>query len=1421
MKTNEQFVKSQAKASILAKEYNLKTVNIKGDSEHVRVQPGIVYEISVENDGILTKNFNLIAKRVGNDLEVLLEDSIVIFDEYFEICGSDLSCIVSLPTENGNLYYVTEGNFYTLTDGSQIVHFYGDYTGLQSILSGQPDLFADSFNSTYFDAGYLSASMGGGGLLGLAGLAGSGSGSGSGGGSGSGNNDTSNVVAGFFSAGKYSGIKIENVVELYDKNGNLLAKTTLEADGSYSFSTSYTGAVYLKLNRGLIYKDELTNADKILSTDLFAVSVISTGAPNKVNINVQTSIAAKLAGVDSTTIATTITLDESEITQSNQRVTDAFALEENIVKANIDTVNSQGDENGSKESGYVAAALSGMESIAKYTNTQDVIEAVAGAIDKTGGLNKEISDDLLTGANAVKVTFTDTNYNDDGAKIVEKFSDLEVNFSNIQISSTNNGIFVTTDASTQNITATLDTALVSQKLWGSVDNGKTWEDITSSVAGIQLTWNKALQVDGGAIKFAVTADSESTVTDSNTVDGTAMQKYTLNAITLLSAVDLDPTQANAQSSSSTIVNSANRATTLATGIAFDAEIAAPTETDIAQIKIVLGGLDTTNDKLILNTADINTNADITATTLTIASVAASYTLTGNTLVITKADGSNFSVANVKTIVEAIRLKNAEASPSEGDRTATISYINAGNSESSPATASIKVNLIAPDAVDLDAIIVGTQATEALAINIVNQSQLKVGIAFEANVGTPTATDITQIKVAIGGTNLDTTNDQLLLGLNYNLDLSSNAQGNNISLGAITGINYTYNKTNNTLIVSKDDASVLSATEVQTIIANIKLQNTTQNPTQGDRTATFSYIDAAGNEGTSAITTLSVDTIAPAQIDLGDSEAGIQNSSTTIVNNTNLATTLATGIAFDASIVAPTESDIAQIKIVLGGLDTTNDKLILNTANINTNADITATTLTIASVAASYTLTGNTLVITKADGSNFSTANVKAIVEAIRLKNVETRPSEGDRTATFTYTDEHGNTSASATATISIDLTAPDAVDLDATASIQDTSLFTTNREQLAQGVAFDAAIATPTVTDIIQIKVVIGGTNLDTINDHLLLGLNNQVALNVNSADNKVSLGGLTGINYTYNATTKTLILSKADGTNLSTLEVQQVIQSIKLQNTTTNAAEGDRTATFSYVDVAGNEGASATATVSVDAAASSLSAVDLDPTQANVQSSSSTIVSSANRATTLATGIAFDAEIAAPTETDITQIKIVLGGLDTAKDKLILNTADINTNADITATTLTIASVATSYTLTGNTLVITKADGSNFSTANVKAIVEAIRLKNVETSPSEGDRTATFTYTDEHGNTNASATATISVNLIAPDAVDLDATASIQDTSLFTTNREQLAQGVAFDAAIAAPTATDIIQIKVVIGGTGLDATNDHLLLGLNNQVA
>jgi hypothetical protein len=66
------------------------------------------------------------AKKVGDDLEVALEEGVIIFDNYFAVCATDLSCLVSLPTEDGGLHHIVADVSFTLEDGTQIVYFYGD-----------------------------------------------------------------------------------------------------------------------------------------------------------------------------------------------------------------------------------------------------------------------------------------------------------------------------------------------------------------------------------------------------------------------------------------------------------------------------------------------------------------------------------------------------------------------------------------------------------------------------------------------------------------------------------------------------------------------------------------------------------------------------------------------------------------------------------------------------------------------------------------------------------------------------------------------------------------------------------------------------------------------------------------------------------------------------------------------------------------------------------------------------------------------------------------------------------------------------------------------------------------------------------------------------------------------------------------------
>ncbi|MBA5248291.1 MAG: hypothetical protein FE834_01960, partial [Gammaproteobacteria bacterium] len=151
IKTIEALKTLQSKAKTLTKTLNTEMVAMLKGEQHIQVKPGLVYELNIKGDELLSKDkdFALIAKKVGKDLEVLLPDEvIVIFDDYFEICATDLSCLVALPNENG-IYYVTEGNFPTLADGSQIVYLQGSKSALSAIAATQSPLFFESFSDEY------------------------------------------------------------------------------------------------------------------------------------------------------------------------------------------------------------------------------------------------------------------------------------------------------------------------------------------------------------------------------------------------------------------------------------------------------------------------------------------------------------------------------------------------------------------------------------------------------------------------------------------------------------------------------------------------------------------------------------------------------------------------------------------------------------------------------------------------------------------------------------------------------------------------------------------------------------------------------------------------------------------------------------------------------------------------------------------------------------------------------------------------------------------------------------------------------------------------------------------------------------------------------------------------------------------------
>ena len=558
MKTIQQLRALQFKAKSVSKTLTKEVIAVTQGEQYVDVKPSKFYELEVKEGGVLNKDFDTIAKKVGNDLEVLLtNDTTVIFDGYFEVCSTDLSCLVSLPTEGG-VYFVIDGNFTTLDDGSQIVHFYGDDAALTLISSNQSGVFTQSFNTTYLDGGFSYP----GGTKGFlassavsvavaAGLPGGGV---------TAPNVVSFSLSGTFSAGKYTGAEIEEAVFAYKKDGSLIAKTNLKSDGSYTFDDfkGYTGIAYIRVDSSdnIVYNDEKVDVDTDLQTDFFTVVSVVAGK-NTAEINAQTTIATQIATSSSTKFiivndrlatpaGSSLDISALKISQIDALVQKVLGLKGSVFTTKIDTINSDNDDDNSdasKEAGLMAAALAGAN--ANAGDFQVIINAIAKSIIDTKGLSKEASNLLADGA----IIIADKYKNNDSVqaaadKTNEKFFALRITLiiAMAETDGTENDFVV--KSTNQTIAVTLDADLTGgKKLWGSVDGGVTWihlltdttaqdtttDDTTAYVDKI-LTWTgKALIVGDNSIEFATTsADTTADTVIANKEGAVVAENYILD-----------------------------------------------------------------------------------------------------------------------------------------------------------------------------------------------------------------------------------------------------------------------------------------------------------------------------------------------------------------------------------------------------------------------------------------------------------------------------------------------------------------------------------------------------------------------------------------------------------------------------------------------------------------------------------------------------------------------------------------------------------------------------------------------------------------------------------------------------------------------------------------------------------------------------
>ncbi|MBA5249935.1 MAG: hypothetical protein FE834_10490 [Gammaproteobacteria bacterium] len=166
--------------------------------------------------------------------------------------------------------------------------------------------------------------------------------------------------------------------------------------------------------------------------------------------------------------------------------------------------------------------------------------------------------------------------------------------------------------------------------------------------------------------------------------------------------------------------------------------------------------------------------------------------------------------------------------------------------------------------------------------------------------------------------------------------------------------------------------------------------------------------------------------------------------------------------------------------------------------------------------------------------------------------------------------------------VAVDAIAPDAVDLDPALGVQDTSITTANKSQIEVGAAFSVKLPYVVDTDIKSIKIVLGGMSLDVENDILVLDtiLDHRISLRHDAHAAGVTIGA-SGLEYAYTTSNKTLVITKTSGV-FASADIVNVVEGVKLMNTHQNIEDGIRTATITYIDAAGNQSVSATATLSV-----------------------------------------------------------------------------------------------------------------------------------------------------------------------------------------------------------------------------------------------
>ncbi|MCP1576364.1 hypothetical protein J2S30_004743 [Herbaspirillum rubrisubalbicans] len=498
-------------------------------------------------------------------------------------------------------------------------------------------------------------------------------------------------------------------------------------------------------------------------------------------------------------------------------------------------------------------------------------------------------------------------------------------------------------------------------------------------------------------------------------------------------VDLDPVTNGLQTSASAdrLLSNLKTGMSLLNGV----NVVAPSDTDIRQLTVHVTRRSShpDTDELLFGSFVILMSSTLFKNDQTVGSVSGltldyntyKYSIGRNstdTLILRKSNGTALSSAEIQSILRDIRIRNTASTIRNDERIeAEIQLRDYANHNSRTSTF---VNRIDDDSYWLDlSSTAGIQQTATQLVRVPNQWRNGVAVTGDNVVVTRSAK---QLELHFSW---DRSADQLALfdpSGNTTVALNAVSERSGASVAGIGGLYYRYDSTNATFILRKVDGTQLNAGQLQSILRAIKLKSDDL-LFDGKRTIEAKLVndDYTGSKSTY---TLTLDTVAPA-LDLDKATPGVQNASSKVLN-LELARA-GTESLFEQTIEVQPANDIKSISLIVAGsgLAPTLDRLVASGIEINLSENrVGSAPVTIngvENVLLSYDAAIKKLEFIKQSGASMTQDEATKLLNSLRFKS--TSENEDPRTISITLTDQAGNTSPTATATIKLDKVAAPAL----------------------------------------------------------------------------------------------------------------------------------------------------------------------------------------------------------------------------------------------------------------------------------------------------------------------------------------------------------------------------------------------------------